>query len=249
MITKFSSSTIKKLGHYVYTYEDPDSGETIYIGEGKGNRVFDHLKGGVDKPLTKKLNMLKRRGKHPKINILSHGLTKEEALIAEQVAIDLLGIDNLSNQKRGLDSRKFGKVDVESLERKYSGKGLGPEDITENVIFIRINQGYYSEITDLELYESTRGYWVVSPENASKAKYAMPVYDGVILEVYKIATWLPSGTTHMETRTCKRITGRYEFVGKRAPKRIRDKYINKSVAEFFAYGNTNPIKYEGPIFR
>lgn len=245
MITKFSPSTIKKLGYYVYVYSDPDTREPFYVGKGTGNRVFSHLNSKTDKPLTKKINALRRKGKEPKIEILAHGLDEESALIVESAAIDLLGIDNLSNRQRGYESRLFGIVEAELLEARYSREELDPESITESVMFIRINQEYHNEITPLELYESTRGYWTVNVEHANRVKYVMPVYDGVILEVYEVATWLPSGSTHMEIRPFRRMPGRYEFVGKLAPKRMREKYINKSVASYFTHGNSNPIKYEG----
>ena len=38
------------------------------------------------------------------------------------------------------------------------------------------------------------------------------------------------------------------YVGKKAPKRVREKYIGKSVTSYFTFGNSNPIKYEGKEF-
>lgn len=39
------------------------------------------------------------------------------------------------------------------------------------------------------------------------------------------------------------MEGRYEFVGKIANENIRNKYIDKSVKDFFAHNIMNPIKY------
>jgi len=47
-ITEFSSEVIKKLAYYVYRLIDPRNGETFYVGKGKGNRVFHHVKGVLD---------------------------------------------------------------------------------------------------------------------------------------------------------------------------------------------------------
>ena len=44
MLERFSSKTIKELGYYVYVYSDPDTHKPFYVGKGKANRVFDHLK-------------------------------------------------------------------------------------------------------------------------------------------------------------------------------------------------------------
>lgn len=43
-ITNFSEETKEKLNHYVYRLVDPRTGQTFYVGQGKGDRVFDHIK-------------------------------------------------------------------------------------------------------------------------------------------------------------------------------------------------------------
>lgn len=69
------------------------------------------------------------------------------------------------------------------------------------------------------------------------------VYEGIILEVYEIAKWLPAGSTFMGCRKIERTPDRYEFVGKIAAPKVREKYINKSVTNYFPLGNINPIRY------
>ena len=247
-MNKFSPSTIEELMYYVYIYSDPDTGEPFYVGKGKGNRVFSHLDTQDNSEKSKKIKAIRRRGEEPVIEILSHGLDEKSALYVEAAVIDMIGIDNLTNKQRGIDSALYGRVEAELLEARYNREELSIDDIEDNLILIRINQTYESDMSDLELYECTRGYWKLNVDRARTAEYAAAVYEGVILEVYKIATWLPAGSTYMDSRDTRKIKGRYEFVGTIAPERIREKYINKSVTEFFAQGNTNPIKYEGPDF-
>ena len=43
-IEKFSPEVCKELKFYVYRLLDPRNGETFYIGKGKDNRVFQHIK-------------------------------------------------------------------------------------------------------------------------------------------------------------------------------------------------------------
>ena len=46
-INAFPSEVIKELNYYVYRLIDPRNGETFYVGKGKGNRVFEHLKTAI----------------------------------------------------------------------------------------------------------------------------------------------------------------------------------------------------------
>lgn len=118
------------------------------------------------------------------------------------------------------------------------------EDITENVIAIKINQAYRENMTELELYEATRGCWKIDVKRAEKVDYVFSVYKGIIKEVYKIKEWLPAGTIPRSTLPDAKVpTDRYEFVGEVAEEAIRNKYIEKSIANLYRKGEANPIKY------
>ena len=123
-------------------------------------------------------------------------------------------------------------------------RALACEDITENVIAIRINHSYRENMTQAALYDVTRGYWILNKERAEQAEYAFCVYKGEVKEVYRIKQWLPAGSTPRPTLP-KRATpeGRYEFVGEIAEKTVRDKYIGKSIANLYKRGAANPIRY------
>jgi len=43
-INEFPPEVIKELDYYVYRLIDPRNGETFYVGKGKDNRIFEHLK-------------------------------------------------------------------------------------------------------------------------------------------------------------------------------------------------------------
>jgi len=112
--------------------------------------------------------------------------------------------------------------------------------ISEKAILITINKLYRLGMSDLELYETTRGIWRVG-ENRNKAEYAFSLFQGKVLEVYKIDEWYPAGTQEYQTRPDWlefRKTKRWEFKGKVAEE-IRDQYIGK----FIGTGGQNPIRY------
>jgi hypothetical protein len=58
----FSPSVCTQLKYYVYRLIDPRNGETFYVGKGKDNRVFMHVKGelGADADIfTEKLQRIR----------------------------------------------------------------------------------------------------------------------------------------------------------------------------------------------
>lgn len=244
---EFTAKTIAELGYYVYIYSDPDTKVPFYIGKGKGNRCFDHLFQENDSDKVAKIQDILKNGKEPIIEILVHGVDEETALKVEAAAIDLIGIDKLTNIKKGHHASTYGRIDVDALNARYNQKYLELEDITDDVIMIRINATYYNGISDFDLYEMTRCCWKVNINQASKVKYAFSVYDGMVLEVYEIRGWFPAYSTmhnfEQSKDTVEKDTGRYEFVGNKAPEEIREKYVGGMVSAVFSKGNQNPIKY------
>jgi uncharacterized protein len=114
-------------------------------------------------------------------------------------------------------------------------------DVVHDAVMITINQLYRRGMTPLELYEATRGIWVVG-ERREKAKYAMSVFQGIVQEVYRIDHWYPSGTLEYLTRDASDFKNcdpkRWEFSGTIAED-IRDMYVGFYVGK----GNQNPIHY------
>lgn len=118
--------------------------------------------------------------------------------------------------------------------------------IIEKVVLIRINRLFKEYLSELELYEVTRGVWKVNISRAMKAEYAMAVYKGIIREVYKIEKWQKADKAGYSTRRdlpSRDISKRKEFIGKVAEDRIINKYIGKDISEYFKKGNQNPITY------
>ena len=248
MINKFSPNTIENIGYYVYVYSDPDTHKPFYVGKGQGNRVFDHLKEDTKSSKVKKLKALKKSGKEPLIQVLVHGLKDSDtAEKVEAAVIDLLGVDKLTNQKRGKDSRKYGIEEVSVLDDKYRNETLEEEDITDNVILLKIKKFYREGMSARELYDVTRGYWRVASIKRERVDFAFAVFNGIVREVYKVEKWLPALSTFTErsdVRVCKpkKVKNeKYEFVGRIADEEIRMKYRGKSVKELMP--NRVVVKY------
>jgi uncharacterized protein len=232
----FSANVVKNLKSYVYAYVDPRTESAFYVGQGKGNRAFSHLKEIADTPKVQIIKELGKLGIKPEIVVLRHGLDSEEAKLVESVCIDFMGLDNLSNAVKGKHSRLFGRASIEEIVRRYDATPCQP---TEPCIAINVNQSYQPRMTERELYECTRGIWPLA-EKRSLARYALAVFEEVILEVYRIEGWFPAGKIYSERLFG--VSERYEFVGN-IDVELSSKYKGKSLPSMFSDGKRFPVRY------
>jgi hypothetical protein len=227
------------LKFYVYVYLDPRNGEPFYIGKGKGDRLFSHLDEQSETKKVARIAEIRQSGKEPQIDILRYGLSESEATLAEAAAIDLIGKERLANIVSGHHKGSFGRITSQDLLTMLTAK---PMAVHDKAILITINQLYRSNMTPQELYEATRGIWVIGPRR-ERAEYAMAIYQGIVREVYRIDKWHPSGTLPYQTRDSSDFRNcdpeRWEFEGKVADDKIRNEYVGTSVGK----SGQNPIRY------
>lgn len=239
-MNQFSKSVIDKIKNYVYIYSDPITNEIFYVGKGKGNRVFDHLKDKKECEKVRYLNELISKGLKPKIEILIHGIEDDSVLRIESAIIDLLGINNLTNKQLGFKSAEYGRMTIEQIVSAYTKQKI---EIFEKAILIRVNQEFRYSMSDLELYDTTRGYWKINIERAKNVDLVFSIYNGIIQEVYKVTTWLKAGESMNMRGKIENMEDRFEFIGILADEELRNKYKYKSVEHYFKKGNANPIMY------
>jgi len=227
------------LKSYVYVYVDPRNREPFYIGKGKEDRLFSHLNDQSETRKVARIAEIRGSGKEPQIDILRYGLSDSEAALVEAAAIDLIGKANLTNIVSGHHD-SFGRITSQEIITMLTAK---PGVVRHKAILITINKLYRSDMTPQELYEATRGIWVIGPRR-DRAEYAMAIYQGIVREVYRIDKWYPAGTLEYQTRDSWDVSGgsvpeRWEFEGKVAADEIRNEYVGVSVGR----GGQNPIRY------
>lgn len=234
---EITSEMAKILKSYVYAYIDPRNDKPFYIGKGKGNRVFSHLQ---DQSETEKVALIadiRKSGAQPRIDILRYGLSDSEAHLVEAASIDLIGKAKLTNRMAGHHKDSFGRITSQRVISILRAKKV---KVVHKAILITINKLYRSDMSSEELYEVTRGIWRVGERNRNKVDFAFAVYQGTVLEVYRVKQWYPAGTLKYKTRDSSdfKDSGRWEFSGSVAED-IRDQYVDFSVGK----AGQNPIRY------
>ena len=230
MIKEFSNAVCERIGYYVYILKDPRNDTIFYVGKGKGNRLFQHvqcaLENATDNDKYNLIREIHKDGKEVEHFILRHGLEEKLSLEIESTIIDLLGIENLTNSVKGHDNWERGLKTVDEVFQHYDAKAV---TFDEPCIIININRLYTRGISAQKLYDSTRASWIVGTKR-DRVKFAIASYRGLVREVYEIEKWQPNGD-------------RWEFIGKVAEDKIRDKYLGQSLENYIKKGGQNPIRY------
>lgn len=258
-LDKFSEKAIQSLnGYYVYALIDPRNDKVFYIGKGIGNRVFNHeIESGKSKNDEKMkmqtIRSIENAGLNVKRVIVNWGLSEREAFVAEASLINLFNFTkdiNLTNIMSGHSVHEA--LTVEDFDIFYGAEPLKEEDIKDAILVIKINKLYKRNMSDKELYEATRGVWVVSLKQIAgkNIKYVFAVYNQLIVGVYKPDEWyyvyenidLPRQNELDDEKYKKRvyfICKDYENLDER-----QKFYLHKSIAKLKVNQSAhNPITY------
>lgn len=255
MLTQFSIKTQEELKYYVYALIDPRDNKIFYIGKGISNRVFAHMNAAITNPdESEKLDTIRaihENNQTVKHMIIRHGLEENEAYILESVLIDFLTykdfaeIAKITNLVSGHHSFNRGIKTVDECEILYNCKKLDEDEIKHKILVININKSYddkrkkrteNQKYLRSNIYEATRGWWVLSKDRAEKVEYVLSEYRGVIRAIFKPEIWLQD----IENRGLKR----WGFEGSEVlDKEILDLYMNKEVKK--EKGMSNPVRFLG----
>lgn len=149
-----------------------------------------------------------------RIDILRYGLTESAALDIEAAAIDLLGLDQLTNRVAGHGSQRETVYEINAA----LGALVAEFDAGHRVVLIRIARQYRPGMDASELYEATRKWWPMSARRRRAGQpgapeFAFTVYRGVVRGVFRIREWLPAGPEDIAADP--RRERRWCFVGDR----------------------------------
>jgi len=195
---------------YVYVLVDPRTDRPFYVGKGTGQRLLAHgieadLGGEIrtDSAKLRQIRDIRTGAVEPRIDIVRHGLSEDEAFLVEAALIDCL--DDLTNAVVGHGSERDRRSIVEYAT--IYGADPVPSDAPPAVL-IRLSRwtelqeelepgvwrggsGYRPAMTQVELADTTRAWWKISADRVTRDgfTYAVSVFEGVTRAVMEIGDW------------------------------------------------------------
>lgn len=238
-IDSFPLGVAEKLNYYVYRLFDPRNGETFYVGKGKGDRVFSHMRATQDLEGDEVGNKLQRireihlAGFQVGHVIHRHGMDEPTAFHVEGALLD--AYPALTNIMGGHGSGDLGAMHAQEIILRYAAEDAV---FQHRAILITVNR----TAAIRELYEATRFAWKISKDKADRAEIVLAVQQGLIKGAFVAERWLPATGENFPGRSD--VPGRIGFVGKEADEAVKNLYLNKGVPEIFRKrGAANPIRY------
>lgn len=262
-ITGFSQKTKDELNYYVYGLIDPRNNELFYVGKGTRDRVFEHevnvKKNGSDgSPKEDRIQEILNGDLEVTKIIFIWGLKPEkEAYVGESTLINAVDYMNSLNMNYYLTNKVaghhggLGAMEVNELEKLY---GAQPIDSSYsgryNLMVVKLNRTYRSNMTDDELYEVARGNWRASLEKAKQADYVLAVYKSLVVGVYKPDEWydtVTNGSFHQlapnHTNNTNDCVDRIFFVDNDYENKNGDQIKNELLNKKIESKSINPIVY------
>lgn len=256
MVKEFSKEVADRLQHYVYRLVDPRNGQTFYVGEGCGNRVFNHVNAVdmsfysnsdittlQDRPTAdnddpakiRRIVEIKNKGLEVIHIIQRWGMDSKTAFEVESAFIDYFGLQHLTNEIKGHDEDR-GMRWTDELEYQFTAKTFEEDESCPKYMIIKVNDYNINKNGGVEnngIYKAVRWCWKVNPEKANRYPYVLAVRYGIVVGVYKINE---NGWKKVED------SDRAYFDGEEAPLEIKNIFINKKVPERFRK-RQNPASY------
>jgi hypothetical protein len=246
------------LNYYVYRLIDPRNGNTFYVGKGKGNRVFDHVKGSLpsfknsvgdtgemrdedEDDLSLKVRTIREihaEGLEVIHIIHRHGMDENTAFAVEAALIDTYTI--LANSAGGHGSADYGPMNAAQIVKAYGLPVIDSFD--DRCLIIKIRQKTVEEYGSV--YEAVRSTWRLNKARAEQACFVLAVVNGVVEGVFTADGWYETTAENIARYGGVLWPGRYAFYGREVDGAAKNRYLNKRIPDEYRREHASyPIRF------
>jgi len=182
---------------YVYALQDPDDHRIFYVGQGTGNRVFEHLERAEkllksDKALTAKFEAIHAvwsRSRDVQLVVLACGLNDREADLVEAATLDALSISSNGKLTNAIAAPQSSIVRVEDLAAA-AYPHVDPGHRYSKVLLFPAPKKQKNK----DVYERCRRSWNVTKKyrglgSEADATHAVAIIGGVSVGAYRVTKW------------------------------------------------------------
>lgn len=182
------------LGYYVYGFFDPRDNKLFYVGQGRGNRLFQHFDEAdrQDAQVTAKISRIREIWNEDLDvvwRILRYGLDQATALQVEAALIDGVGLSqngSLLNEIAGHNGENHGLLEPDEVA-ELGAQSVNPQHAFPRVFVFPI----HNQIGQQSIYDATRRAWRVAERfrNPDIAALAVGLTGGICRAVFEIHGW------------------------------------------------------------
>ena len=226
----FPQEAVDALGRYVYRLIDPRNGETFYVGRGRGQRVFDHVRAAIEDseedavdPKIQRIHEIRGLGMKVTHVIHRHGMTEGATKEVEAALID--AYPGLENRVAGSGSGDRGPRNARQIVLEYGAEEFVLED---RLILISIGQLW----RERGVYEAVRGVWMMNMDRAKTYDLVLARVGALVLGAYRPEKWL-WGTGENFPLDGGKYPKRIGFRGREAEDEVRKRYVGKRVPAMY----------------
>ncbi len=245
----FPAGVAERLGWYVYRLIDPRNGETFYVGKGRGNRIFHHVKSALstidDEDATdlklQRIKDISSAGLAVGHVIHKHNIESEDVAFQIEAAL-IEAYPGVTNKVGGHDTGDYGCRHVEEIVSEYASQAF---EAAEPLILISIAKSYEDE--RLDIYDAVRGVWRIDVDKAKNFKLVLAQRRGLVLGAFRPTEWIPATKANFPLMLGNDVPGRHGFVGTAAEQPVASLYVGRRVPEAYRVkGAANPIRFIWP---
>ena len=229
----------KNKDYYVYVYSHPDTRQPFYVGKGRGGRVRAHLDFEVpEREKQEIIDRLHKQGREPIVEIMQWGLSEEAAFAAEAALIQLIGLDQLTNEQSGRGTYKLHADFIEYIRDKKPLR-ISPRK-GEEMLILSANGYYRDGMSRFELYDAVRGDIHVAKDRVENCRRILVLLNGYVIDVYENPICVDAGTEARSFKTAGEPSG-YDIVASFASDVLRNHFVGRELVTTFVF---NRFTYE-----